>query len=263
MFDLNKKLPEQLIHTGVPFSVEQLQQLFSDKDLAVIVDYHESKHRGQKFLTYLSNMDVTSDVMVSKSVSKEDRFELIREYMESRLMIGCPSLAITVACILTAFKGLDDYFINVENPILDAPEIMEFIEQNNLLVNKWVLFMDSTILFCLSVNIKYQQVFGHPALRHRTYNDVRFVGSNIVQLFEVPRFMEIYFSAPIGEVCWFTKQFDVDEYIYGGNNLFSYYLSDQNPLPAIVEMMGSEEYDLADLEKGAAVLERLVTERFQ
>ncbi len=255
MFDFSGIAQEHYLRTTAPFTTEFLQQVFTHKgERVAVVDYPNSPLRGKSFLTYLGNINIESDILFEvdgKSTTKEERFELIREYMVSRTLVGCPSLAITVASILTGFKGINEFFANVGNPVLTGPEILEFIELNKVLVNKWVLFFDSTLLFCLSTNWKYTESMGHPMDQYPSIDDPHWVGINYCQLFDVPGFMGIYFTREVDELAWFTKQFDMNNYDLAQQNIFGYFMSAENPLPALVEVMGSEDLSFEDFVESA------------
>jgi hypothetical protein len=259
MFDLRSIPEENFIHTVVPFNESTLIEVLApNANKAVVVDYEKSVLRGKQFITYMGNMNVPSDILFTDNVSKEERFELLVEYMSTRTQVGCPCLAITVACILTAFKGINEYFINVENPVLTAPEIVEFIEENKILVNKWALFFDSTLLFCLSINRKFAEQIGHPQDYFRNVDDPHFIGINFAQLFDTPGFMNFYFTEPVDSMVWFTKQFDLNNYDLSQQNIYSYFINDENIMPIILEMMGSEAMSFDEFVKGSEQLIELV-----
>lgn len=245
MFDLSKKSSDQIITTIAPIAMADLQKYFEDEEIAFVIDYENSTLRGKAFMSYIANIAVPCDIHFSPAVTKEERFELILEYMNSRNLVGCQSLAITVGVMLTALKGIDDFYLAVENPILNQQETLEFIMENQILVNQWKVFMDSIILFTMASNEKYVSVFGHPKDQFHNVDDDRAVGNNVVNLFDLAAFMEFFFSVPGKEVHYFTKQFE--DYMFGGQNLFFHFMKPTNPLPAFLETIGSLEYDTEKL----------------
>ncbi|MNR87699.1 hypothetical protein D3C72_185980 [compost metagenome] len=244
MFDLSTKTPAQIIETPAPISMENLQKSFADDQLAFVIDYETSVLKGKQLLVYLSNLEIPCDIKISQNVTKEERFALIAEYMSFRNILGCASLALTVGTILTAAKDIDDFYHNVENPILNADEIIEFIMDNQIMVSKWVVFMDSMIVFTMLANQNYVKAFGSPAEKYENIDDDAAVGNNFIHLFDIPQFMELYFSVPGTRFYYFVKQFE--DYMFAGQNLFFHFMKDTNPLPAIVEAMGSVEYETED-----------------
>lgn len=250
MFDLSNKTPAQLIETPAPISMENLQKSFSDEALAFIVDYETSALKGKQLLVYLSNLEIPCDLKVSRDIPKQERFDLIAEYMSFRNLLGCPSLALTVGSILTAAKDIDDFYHNIENPILDAEEIIEFIMDNQIMVSKWVIFMDSMIVYTMKASQGFTDAFGNAKEQYENIDDEHVVGNNFVQLFDIPQFMELFFSVPGQRFFYFTKQFE--DYMFGGQNLFFHFMKETNPLPMIFDAMGTAEYDpIAMLEQAA------------
>ncbi len=241
MFDLTNKTAAQLIETSAPISMEHLQKSFTDENIAFVIDYETSLLKGKQLLVYLSNLEVPCDIKIGPNVSKEERFALLIEYMNFRNLLGCPSLALTVGTILTAAKDIDEFYHKVENPILSADEIIEFIMENQIVVSKWVILMDSMIVYTMSSSKGYVAAFGDPKETFENIDDEQAVGNNFVQLFDIPQFMELFFSVPGQRFYYFTKQFE--DYMFAGQNLFFHSMKSTNPLPLIFEAMGTVEYD--------------------
>ncbi|WP_206165444.1 hypothetical protein, partial [Citrobacter braakii] len=53
-----------MIETIVPIPLDQLKLYFPDKNTKFLLDYANSSLKGDKFLTYISNLDVPADVKV-------------------------------------------------------------------------------------------------------------------------------------------------------------------------------------------------------
>ena len=246
MFNLSLSDPSKLIETIAPISMENLQKSFSDNEVAFVIDYENSLMKGRQLLVYLGNLEVPCDIKFSDKVTKTERFDLLVEYMNFRNLIGCETLAITVATVLTAIKDIDDFYHVVENPMLDHLEIVEFIQEHQILVNTWRVFMDSMLVFTMCSSKKFVEAFGDPKQHYPNVDDANIVGNNVVQLFDIPMFLELYYSVPGTEFYYFTKQFE--DYMFAAQNLFYYFFVEGNPLPMILEMMGSVEYNVEDLE---------------
>lgn len=247
MFDLASRPEDKIIETAAPISMENITKAIKDTEVALLIDYEKSLMKGRQLLVYLSNLNVACDIKFSEAVTKQERFDLIVEYMNFRNLIGCESLAVTVATILGAIKGIDAIYYVVQNPVLKHDEIEEFIGQNKDLVNTWRILMDSMIVFTMAVSKKFKEAFGDPKYQYPVIDDANIVGNNFVQLFSLPVFLEQYYSVPGQHFYYFTKQFE--EYMYATNNLYCHFMVEGNPLPTILEMMGSVEYDVEDLIK--------------
>jgi len=258
MLNLNTKTPEQIIETTAPISMENLQLAMTDPEIAIIIDYANSTLRGKQLLTYLSNLALPFDVKITSEVSKDERFELVREYMSMNGLLGAPSLVLTVGSILTALKGNDDFYKGLRNPVLNADEIIEFIKENQKMVSKWKIVMDSMIVYAMKASKKFQDAFGDPKLKYENIDDETAIGKNFVHLFDVAIFMEEFFKVPGNKFYYFTKQFE--DYMFAQQNLFYYFMKPSNPLPASLESIGSDHYNVGDLIKEYDEIEARLTE---
>lgn len=256
MLDIVTLDPTLVRRVSAPIDMESLKEGFENPDIAFLIEYDKSKLKGGNLLTYLANLDVRCDVIVSQEIPKEERFELMRAYMEQRLIVKAQSLAIAAATILTAIKNIGDFYQVIESPMFTRDEIIEFIEANTVLVNKWRIFMDSMIVYALSINKKYVEAFGDPRYQYPAVDDDKAIGNNFVNLFSISYFMELYYSKLGGQYFYFVKQFD--EYMFERNNLFHWFMVESNPLPGVVEAMGQVEYDIHDVLREVEELEKSV-----
>ncbi len=74
-----------VIETIVPIPLENLKKFFTDKDTFYLIDYEKSELKGKKFLTYLSNLDLPTDI-------KNPDLELVKEYLHSISLLNISSL---------------------------------------------------------------------------------------------------------------------------------------------------------------------------
>ena len=71
--------------TIAPIPLEDLKEYFANKELTFLIDYENSTLKGEKFLTYLSNLDVPCDVVLGKD--KDSILELVEVYMNTRMLV--------------------------------------------------------------------------------------------------------------------------------------------------------------------------------
>lgn len=211
---------EDFILTKVPFDMEQLQDLFSNPEKIAIIDYKESDMKGSKFLTYIGNINVNCDVKVDSDLPKEERFELIRAYMENNNLVEINSILLTVGSIMTAMKGIDDFYNVIKNPILSKDEIIEFCETHKVMVNKWLVVMDSIILAVIASSKRYVEAFGHPKDSVRQITGETIIGRNFVNLLKLPFFIETFYSKPATKMYYFVDLFE--EPIFNHESIFAY-----------------------------------------
>jgi len=258
MYDIFDKDESLIRSTTAPIGMDDLKEGFTNPDIVFLIDYDKSVMRGKQILTYLSNLDVPCDIKFGPETTTAERKELILEYMKLRNLVKCPSLALTVGTILTAIKNIGDFYDVIGNPVLNKDEIIEFIEENKLLVNQWRVVMDSMIIYTLSINTKYREAFGDPKDQFHQIDDDKAIGNNFVNLFSLPFFLECYYSV-LGEEChYFTKQFE--DYMFEGKNLYYWFMRPGNPLPAILETMGTVEYNTNEFLNGILLAEKTLFE---
>ena len=127
---------------------------------------------------------------------------------------------------LNLFKAKGYEFENAyPNPYFSPEETELYISQNKNLVNKWIIFLDSCLIYtqkCI------------PALNVETYltdgveiiTDKEYIGQSIVKLFSLDFFFHNYYNRPIKTQCYFKPQFE--EYMFQGKNLYHYFANKYN-----------------------------------
>jgi hypothetical protein len=208
----------------VPLPIETIKEYFVDKTIEFKVKYAESKLKGKIFLTYLSNLDVPCDVVLD-GTDEEELLSLIKDYMEIKTISKLDTIKMAVAQIMLRASGVEDEKL-FENPVLSNELIDRFIVENEELVEKWLLFIDSTMLYLIYIfkelneELKVEETFG-------VLDDPNFIGLNVVNLFSIEGFLELYFS-PEREIniIYFKQQFE--QYMFKGQSLFPYYCNENN-----------------------------------
>lgn len=220
-------IPEdKLREVTVPFPADKIREYFSDKSLFFIANYSESKLKGAGFLTYLSNINIPSDVKFNTPISYEEYAEIMKAYMESINIVNCAGLHVMAAEMLLVAKGLPYVRSPYALPI-DESVIQKFIEEHRAMVEKWLHFIDSTQVYslrsikALNEHFKPKEVF--PIIEDRGY-----VGCNIAQLYRIPEFIAIYFSIEDAtyKLSYFQEQFE--SYMFKNETLSKYFNSPNN-----------------------------------
>lgn len=220
-------IPEdKLREVTVPFPADKIREYFSDKSLFFIANYSDSKLKGAGFLTYLSNINIPSDVKFNTPISYEEYAEIMKAYMESINIVNCAGLHVMAAEMLLVAKGLPYVCSPYALPI-DESIIQKFIEEHRPMVEKWLHFIDSTQVYALrsikvlNEHFKPKEVF--PIVEDRGY-----VGCNIAQLYRIPEFIAIYFSIENAtyKLSYFQEQFE--SYMFKNETLSKYFNSPNN-----------------------------------
>lgn len=240
-----------------PLSMEHIKEFFLNKDLQFIVDYANSPLKGKVFLTYISNLDLPAEVDLNNT-TKEQKLDLLKDYMEVRNINECKGLATLVGLILLHNRGVD---ISSFKCPLTTQEMEEFAKSNAELVDKWYVFLDSMIIFSLmSIQLTDKDDkgtdFGVPAFEeafpgffdgYEIVDDSLFIGSNVVNMFGVPMFLEMYFSVPTGQPKVFKQQFN--EYMFKGKRLFHYFSVENNTFFKFLLALVTKQVTVEDMLK--------------
>lgn len=230
-------------HVTVPLEIESIKEFFQNKELFFLIDYTQSKIKGNMFLTYISNMDLPCEILFLKA-SKEEKFELLKIYMETRNLNNSNSLKLAAAQIMLEFNGFDTTQI-LDNPGFSREECQEFIQTHLSMIQRWDTFIRSSMIFMLTSmkdieeNYQFKNQF-------KQIDDVNYLGNNVVQLFSVPSFLEFYLSKKTDtELFYFKQQFE--EYMFRGKNFFDFFASPQNSLYLTMQALLATDIDLAPL----------------
>jgi hypothetical protein len=219
--------------TKVPFSIDEMREYFLDKNKFFIIDYKNSELHGNRFLSYVGNLEIPFELNY-QGMTKEQKFELLNEFFKSRTIIKFDSLALTAAEVLLASRKIDDTNF-VTNSILTLEEKLEFISENEETIHRWNTFLLSTNIFMLTTVAELNEQY-HIKECYPQIIDPQYLGQNVVQMFAVPGFMERFFSVPADrEIFYFKHQFE--DYIYKGKNLYSYFRNPENTPFIIFEGM--------------------------
>ncbi len=241
---LNEIKQENVREVSVPLEISQIKEFFENKELFFIVDYSKSKIKGSMFLTYISNLELPSEIYLG-GATKEEKFEILKIFMETRNLCRSDVLRFTVAQILLTYRNLDSRAV-IENSLLSKEECAEFIASNVDLLKRWNTFLESTLIFTLTSFQALDEEFKF-STSFEVIDDANYLGNNVVQLFSIPHFMESFFSVPaMGPNYYFKAQFR--EYMFKGKNLFEYFYCEENTIVAIFSglvegRVGPEEFE--------------------
>jgi hypothetical protein len=231
-------------HVTVPLEISQIKEYFENKNLFFLINYSESKIKGNMFLTYISNLDLPCEIILGSS-GKQDKFELIKFYMETRNLNTSNTLKLTTAQLLLEMKGYDSMDV-LRHPVLTREECAEFSSQNAELLKKWDTFISSSFLYLLTAIPELEDKYSFKSL-FPVIEDPHFIGSNIVHIYSVPSFLELFFAKQAtSPICYFKHQFE--EYMFRGKNLFHYFDCPENTLFLLFNEILTGEKTLGDIQ---------------
>ena len=200
-----------IIETKAPIAIDDLKKHFTNKDVSYLIDYKQCELKGEKLLTYLSNLDLPCDL-------KNVDYDLMKDYFHSTSIVNCRELEEWAIDILHVYK-------NVDNTLYHGPH-SKFISQNLEIVEKWVKKLDSLSLYNMYIvekNAFKDYVEDHP--KDET-NDLE--GVNFISILKNTRFFEYYGKVDEKNLTYYPKYFK--EYMFRGKNLFEYWAHENNPM---------------------------------
>jgi len=212
----------------VPMPVKDLHHVISNNDQVYQVDYSNSKIKGKPFIFYLANLNVKTKIDL-ECMTKDELKELLSTYMQINTLFKCEELNVLVMAVLLHFMGSDTGDVvsfEVPSGFMD-----EFVEENSDLITRYFLFCSSMVKYCDYI----KSIAKHDAPDLTGYDgvidDPKYVGVNVVWLFEIPSFFELFFSArPAVDYKQFYFPVQFEEYIFNGKNLYYFFIGDkENP----------------------------------
>lgn len=221
------QIPEEFMRqTTVPIPTDTLREYFTNKNLFFILNHSESKLKGAPFLTYLTNLNIPSDVTFNEPLSYEEYEEIMKAHFEQASIHNCARLHVMAAEILLMAKGLPYEQSPYALPI-DPGHPFKFIHDNMELVASWVDFLDSTQVFALH-SIKALADHFKPAEKFDVIDDKNAVGANVAMQFRLPNMIAAYFAVPNAEykLSYYKQQFN--EYMFKNDRLANHFGAKNN-----------------------------------
>jgi len=236
MLDIKPLSTDKIISCTVPIEITKLQDYFNDKEYRFEIDYSNSSLQRKEFLTYLSNLEISSDLVSPIQLSYEIKSSLLYEYMVLPAITLISTLNLAVSSIIFRAKGYDlkDAY---PNPYFSEEEADLFIEENNELIQKWITFLDSCTIYAQkSIPELNEMDFltgGIEIIEDRNY-----IGHNVVNLFSLDFFFHNYYSKELGTLYYFKYQFD--DRMFKGLDLNYYFFTKHNFIIGMFKTLGND-----------------------
>ena len=219
--------------TVAPIPIDLLKEYFTDDSIIFNIDYADSTLKGDKLITYISNLDVPTILCGWSKVSKDDKFELIQHYMNSKLVINNFELEDCVLRILheAAYLHYQDFMPPVEG-ILNQEEIVSFVKENKDLIDRWLTMCASLSVYAITTITEFD---ASAREQFKVIDDYDWCGVNFAALIKHDNFQSL-----ITLDCdrfYFEKQFH--EHMFKGKNLFFYWQTDANIMAILADGISS------------------------
>jgi hypothetical protein len=199
------------IETTVPISIEKLKIYFNDKNTKFLIDYDNSTLKDEKFLTYISNLDIPCDI--NFDFTNEKHQELLKNYFHTFNIVDLNSLSLAAldVCLTYNFK--------LEN------EFTEFVKCNEDIVTSWVNILQSMSLFNLhSIQSEKFKEYVDSFPKKESPN----TGLNFVNLLKLENMNTIFEGLNTSELFVYDDYFN--SYMFKGKNLYQYWANENNPM---------------------------------
>ena len=238
-----KKIIMRIIETKAPLELEQLKEYFTDKNVFYLINYEQSDLQGDMLLTYLSNLEIPCDIVVEQT---PNCMNLLKDYLNFKQIVSIPFLEHKTIDVLFQAKGF--YEGNDK----------QFIEENKDIIQQWIEKLDSLSLY--NMWIVNEETFKEFAESFPNDNSNDIAGINFVSLLKHEHFYTYYNAIEEKNLKFFNKYFE--EYMFKGDNLYSYWANENNPMFLLNWAISSENLDVSAyneaIEKDIQELQRIV-----
>ena len=150
--------------------IEDLKKHFEDKETSYLIDYEKSELKGEKLLTYLSNLDLPCDL---KNITPD----LLKDYFHSTSLVNCRELEEMAIDVLLQYKVVDNF----------GPEIQKFISENFEIVKKWTQKLDSLSLYNMYMVNEQSLKNMSKSFPHDDTDELE--GINFISIVKIQRFL--------------------------------------------------------------------------
>ena len=210
-----------IVETKLPIPIEDLKKYFQDKETYFVVDLKNSELPNDKIFTYLSNLNVPCDII-------NPNFDLLKEYFITKSLVDIPTLEKLAINVLFTFKGLQQ-----------VEEHKEFINNNKEILSKWESVLDSLVLYNV-YTLQLEETSAHVESYPLDDTD-DITGINFLGLLKHEDFFYYYNGAKQENVKFYKKYFN--DYMFKGNNLFTYWANENNPMFLLTDAIASGTMD--------------------
>lgn len=198
--------------TEAPIPVGVLRRKFTE-NIEFVIDYENSKFNDKVLITYLSNLNLKCRINLN---DPDKALKLVEAYMRSPTLVALDDLLDVVINILLAYSG---------KPCLLSFDPSDFIRANLDIVNTWMKRVASLYLYAFWIDSSVDKAFFE---KWPADTDDSLMGVNYVHLIKHPLFHLLIEDIP--QQTWMHSPFFFQEYVFAGQNLYTYFAQPENPL---------------------------------
>lgn len=228
-----------IVETTAPIKIEDLKKYFEDKTTFFFIDYAQSTLKGEKLLVYIGNLNIPCDIKVS---CEEETIELLSAYLESSTLVNVPVLEHIVISLLLQRKEILEK--------INADMIAQFEPS----LKRWTEKLESLSLYNMYIiqdeGIKQWVVESHEEDATDETKGINFV--SLLKHEHFYSFFETFETQPKYYSTYFNKN------MFKGNNLYSYWANENNPMFLLTFGIASGELDVEEYIKVVKESEELL-----
>lgn len=219
----------------LPLTDDDLLNFIDNQDKVFEIDFSKNQLDYPTSFVYLSNLGMRCNIDFS-SIEKEQKFEIIKYYMESEVIVHIENLEKLVLQIYLQYKGIQ--IEEFKSDILSSEEIEEFITKNEDLLDKYDQVLSSIFLYML-LSFKTEEEKLELKKSCEINKDQNFIGLNFVNLLKYSEFYIIFLMSSPKYSIYFEPYFE--KYMFEGYNLFNFLNTENNILMKTFSVILNQE----------------------
>lgn len=208
----------------LPLSDSELLDFIDNQDNVFEIDFSKNQLDYPTSFAYLSNLGMRCNIDFS-SIEKEQKFEIIKYYMESEVIVHIENLEKLVLQIYLQYKGIQ--IEEFKSDILSTEEIEDFLTINENLLDKYDQVLSSIFLYML-LTFKTEEERSELKEACEINKDQNFIGLNFINLFKYQEFYGLFLLHEPKYSIYFEPYFE--KYMFEGYNLFNFLNNENNIL---------------------------------
>ena len=219
----------------LPLTDNDLLNFIDNQDKIFDIDFSKNQLDYSTSFVYLSNLGMRCNIDFS-SIEKEQKFEIIKYYMESEVIVHIENLEKLVLQIYLQYKGIQ--IEEFKSDILSSEEIEEFITKNEDLLDRYDQVL-SSIFFYMLLSFKTEEEKLEFKKSGEINKNQNFIGLNFVNLLKYSEFYIIFLMSSPKYSIYFEPYFE--KYMFEGYNLFNFLNTENNILMKTFSVILNQE----------------------
>lgn len=213
----------------IPFDAETLKKIITQEIQFPVISYKDSKIKGKQLITYLSNLKYKNISISFDGVPKEEKFDLLVEYVKHQSMVRIEQLENTIIKCVFCFKGFDLSLVDLseldkeyfEKCIIDNDEMLYFVDHNKELFLELTSILDGIILYAIKNLTAWKTLYGEE-IKSTVETGVKQVGKTFVNMLQNEVFNYHYYTVlpKFSDLVYYDHYYERP--IYSGKTLISY-----------------------------------------